>query len=133
MNSKVQQHNNNIQVQSPGTEIGQHHREAITITIITICVTPMLLIVPIFSELPFDGFGKKEDTSCEGDYDFYLYTEKPEECPTKCRDRGQCSAFTMAATGSVYKGQPVFLCQLYQRCVEKAGVDGTDLYSFEKW
>ena len=29
MESKAQQDNSNMQIQSPGTEIGQHHREAI--------------------------------------------------------------------------------------------------------
>ena len=29
MDSKAQQDNSNMQIQSPGTEIGQHHREAI--------------------------------------------------------------------------------------------------------
>ena len=29
MDSKAQQDNSNMQIQSPGTEVGQHHREAI--------------------------------------------------------------------------------------------------------
>ena len=87
----------------------------------------------IFSEQPFDYFVKKEGTSCYGTYDYYLYTETPEECPTKCRMMGKCSAFTLVETDIVYNGLSFLKCQLYGKCVVKDGVAGSDLYSFEKW
>ena len=80
----------------------------------------------------FDGFTRKENTGCLGKVVYpSLYAFEREECPTKCREMEECTAFTMADTKS-YFGDKMFLCTLYAGCADKSGVTGTDLYFIER-
>ena len=83
-----------------------------------------------FSGQHFDGFIGKESTICLQNNRDYFYARTNEECAAYCRESHWCTTFTL--TEIYYQEKALIYCQIYETCIQKNGVIGTNLYTLKE-